>query len=126
LTSLIKPIASFFTERKFKFLVEGEFSTPRKIATRVPQCSVLTPILYSTHINDALAAPVAHLALFAADTSIYATEEQKRRVLRKLQRSLTAVNYWCEGLNIKINEGESNAIYFSRRLSVSDEVLQIN
>jgi hypothetical protein len=45
-TSLIKLIASFLTERKFKVLAEGEFSTPRKMAAGIPLGSVLAPILY--------------------------------------------------------------------------------
>jgi hypothetical protein len=35
-TSLIKLIASFLTNRKFKVLVEGEFSTARELAAGVP------------------------------------------------------------------------------------------
>jgi hypothetical protein len=44
-TSLITLIASFLTNRKFKVLVEGEFSTSREIAAGLPQGSVLAPIL---------------------------------------------------------------------------------
>jgi hypothetical protein len=43
-TSSIKIIVSFLTDRKFKVLVEGEFSTPRKIAVGVPQGSTLASI----------------------------------------------------------------------------------
>jgi hypothetical protein len=91
-TSLIKLIASFLTDRNFKVFVEGEFSTPREIATGVPQGSVLVPVLYSLYINDASAAPVTHLALFADDTCTYAPEKHERHVLYKLQRGLTAMN----------------------------------
>jgi hypothetical protein len=82
----------------------------------VPQGSVLAPILYSLYINDAPAAPGTHLALFADDTCIYATEKHERRVFKKLQRGLTAMGSWCQHWNIKINEGKAQAIYFSRRL----------
>jgi hypothetical protein len=50
-SSLIKLIASFLTEKKFKVLVEGEFPTPRKIAVEVPQGPVLAPVMYSIYIH---------------------------------------------------------------------------
>jgi hypothetical protein len=46
-------MASFPTDRKFKALVEGEFSTQRKTAAGVPQGSDIPPILYSQYKNDA-------------------------------------------------------------------------
>jgi hypothetical protein len=49
----------------------------------VTQGSVLAPVLYSLYINDAPAAPGIHLALFADDTFVYATEKNERRVLEQ-------------------------------------------
>jgi hypothetical protein len=72
--SLINLIASLLTIRKFKVSVEGELSSPRKVVAVVPQGSVLTPVLYSLYMNDAPVAPGIHLALFADDTCVYATE----------------------------------------------------
>jgi hypothetical protein len=74
LTSLIKFITSFRTNRKFKVLVHGKFSTPQETATGVPQGSVLAPILYNPYINDAPAASRTHFAPFADNTCIYTTE----------------------------------------------------
>jgi hypothetical protein len=51
-TRLIKLVASFLTNRKMEALVEGEFSTPRNIAARRPQGSVLAIILYGLYRND--------------------------------------------------------------------------
>jgi hypothetical protein len=107
-------------------LEEGEFSTPRKIAVGVPQGSVLALLLYCLYINHDPSAPGTHPALFEDDTFIYATEKHERRVLCKLQRGLTAVNSWCERCNINISEENTQAIYFSRRLRVPDDVLQLN
>jgi hypothetical protein len=101
--SLIKLIASFLTNRNFKVLVEGEISSPRKVAAGVPQGSVLAPVLYSLYINDIPATPGIHLALFADDTCVYATEKHERHVLNKLQRGLTAVGSCCQGWNINYN-----------------------
>jgi hypothetical protein len=125
-TNLIKLTASFLTARKFKVLVEGEFSTPKEIWAGVPQGSVLAPILNILYINDASAAPGTYLSLFADDTCIYATENHESRVLCKLQRGLTVVKSRCERWNIKVNEGKAQAIYFSRRFRVPDDILQLN
>jgi hypothetical protein len=71
-------------------------------------------------------APGTHLALPGEDVSAYATEKPERRVLRRLLRGLKAVKSWSECWNIKINEGKTQAIYFCRRLSVPDDLLQLN
>jgi hypothetical protein len=70
----------------------------------VPQGSVLSPTLYNIYINDTPQTPVVHLALFADDTCLYATERKEGYVLRKLQRGLDAIEKWCEHWNININE----------------------
>jgi hypothetical protein len=44
--SLIKLISSFLSQRKFRVSVEGEISSPRYMQARVPQGSVLSPVLY--------------------------------------------------------------------------------
>jgi hypothetical protein len=44
----------------------------------------------------------------------------------KLQRGLTAVGSWCQRWNIKINEGKTQAIYFSRRRRMPENDLQLN
>jgi hypothetical protein len=70
LKSLIRIIASFLNNRKFKVLIEGEFSTPRAIAAAMAQGSILSPVLYSLYLNNAPVAPGIHLALFMDDTRI--------------------------------------------------------
>jgi hypothetical protein len=81
--NLIKLIASFLTNRKIKVSVEGELSSPRKVAAGVPQGSVLAPVLYSLYVNDAPVAPGIHLALFADHNCVYATEKHERYVVEQ-------------------------------------------
>jgi hypothetical protein len=118
-TSLITLIVSFFTDRKLEVFIEGEFSTPRKIAAGVHKGSVLAPVLYRLYINDTDAALGTQLALFADDAFIYVTEKHERCVLCRLQHGLTTGNSWFARWNIKINDGKTRAIYFSRRLKES-------
>jgi hypothetical protein len=85
-------------------MVEGKFSTPRKIVAGVTQGFILALILYSLYINVTPVAHRTHLALFADDTHIYTAHKHECRVLCKLQCDLTAVYSWCEHWNIKIND----------------------
>jgi hypothetical protein len=123
--SLIKLIASYLKNRKFNVSAEGALSSFREIAVRAPQGSVRTPVLYNLYINDASVASETHLALFADDTCIYATEKSKCRDLCKLQRGLTSVNSWCERWSINVNEGKTRVIYFSRRRKIPEHVPQL-
>jgi hypothetical protein len=97
-TSLIKRINSFFSQSKFRVLVEGELSTPRDIEAGLPHGSVLSPTLHTLYINDTPQTPGVYLGLFADDTCIYVTDRKET---------------WCERWNIKINEDKTQAIYFS-------------
>jgi hypothetical protein len=67
-----------------------------------------------------------HLALFSDDICIYATEKRERHVLCRLQHGFTAMKSWCEQWNIKINKEKTQVIYFSRRLRVPEDMLQLN
>jgi hypothetical protein len=64
-------------------------------------------------MNDTIQTLRAFLAVFADDTSMYATSRKERYALRKLQRGLTSFDTWCKCWNIKINEDNSRAVYFS-------------
>jgi hypothetical protein len=51
LTSLIKLIGSFLSQRKFRVSVEGEMSTPGYMQAGLPQGSVLSPTLYHLYVH---------------------------------------------------------------------------
>jgi hypothetical protein len=76
-TSLIKIISSFLSQRNFRVSVEGEMSTPKYMQTEVPQGSVLSLTLYNLYISDTAQTSVVNLALFADDTSLYATDSKE-------------------------------------------------
>jgi hypothetical protein len=101
-------------------------STPREIQAGVPQGSVLSPTLFNLYINDAPQTRGVHLALFADDTCLYATERREGFIVRKLQRGLSSMEAWCERWNIKINEDKTRGIYFSRSRRPPESPLTLN
>jgi hypothetical protein len=97
-TSFIELIVSFLTDGKFKVLVEGGFSTLRKIATEVPQGSVLAPVLYGLYINDAS----RHLELILLySRTIPVFTRQEPRISCSLQ---TATRLHCSEVVVKALE----------------------
>jgi retron-type reverse transcriptase len=89
--NVIKLLGSFLSKRQFRVSVEGEMSTPREMQAGVPQGSVLSPTLFNLYINDSPQTRGVHLALFADDTCLYATDRKEGFIVRKLQRGLSSV-----------------------------------
>jgi hypothetical protein len=52
-------------------------SPPREMQAGVPQGSVLSPTLFNLYVNDAPQTHGVHLALFADDTCLYATDRSQ-------------------------------------------------
>jgi hypothetical protein len=87
-------------------LLEGEFSTPRKIAAGVPKDSTLAPILYNLYINDAPAAPGNYLVLFANDAYSYINGREKQEL--RFSTICNAASLQCSrGVKIKTSVGKS-------------------
>jgi hypothetical protein len=84
----VDPLSLFFINFDIPVSVEGEMSTPRKMQAGVPQGSVLSPTLFNMHINNAPQTHGVHLALFADDICMYATDRKEGFVVRKLQLTL--------------------------------------
>jgi hypothetical protein len=92
----------------------------------VPQGSVLSPTLYNLYINDTPQTIGVHLALFADDTCLYATDRKEGYIVRKLQRGLDTLEVWCERWDIKINEDKTQAIYFSHQRAPPESLLTLH
>jgi hypothetical protein len=101
-------------------------SAPRVMQAGVPQGSVLSPSLFNMYMNDAPQTHRVHLAIFADDTCLYATDCKEGFVVRRLQRGLSSMETWCERWNIKINEDKTRRIYFSRSRRPSESPLTLN
>jgi hypothetical protein len=84
LINLIKLISYFLSNRKFRVSVEGEMPTPRAMQTGLSQGLVLSPNLFNVYIKDSPQTNVVHLALFADDTCLYATDRTRVFVVRTL------------------------------------------
>jgi hypothetical protein len=88
-TSLIKLIGSFRSQSILRVSVEGEMSTPRVMQAGMPQGSVLSHAPFNMYVNDAPQTNSVHLALFADNTCLYATDRKEGFVVKTLQCGLS-------------------------------------
>ena len=86
-------IKAFLSNREQKVVIEGEESDSVLVTSGVPQGSVLGPILFLVYINDLPQDIVSQVRLFADDTAIYLTLEDKGDS-DTLQRDLDRLQEW--------------------------------
>jgi hypothetical protein len=78
------------------------------------------------YTNDTSQTIGIHLALFADDTCLYATECKEGYVLRKLKRGLNSMVEWSKCWNVNINQDKTQAIYFFHRIRPPEPLITLN
>ena len=73
-------VEDFLRNRTQAVVVDGHSSSPCPVTSGVPQGSVVGPILFLIYINDLPNAVKSNVRLFAADTVIYNTVNNKQQL----------------------------------------------
>ena len=102
-------IQAFLGNRRQKVVDEGEESDSVPVTSRVPQCSVLGPILFLVYINDLSDDIASQVRLFADDTDIYLTLENKSDN-DKLQRDLVRLQTWEARWDMEFNPSKCQVV----------------
>jgi hypothetical protein len=95
----------------------------RKIAAWVPQCSSVSQ--YCTVYTEMMPPLHLKLILLCSWTIPVFTRLRNTNVVFSANCNAASLQ-WCGSWNIKINEGKTQAIYFSRTIRSTDDVLQLN
>ena len=113
----IKWFHSFLTNRAIFVSLDTVFSKAGTINCRVPQGSILGPLLFLLYINDILQAlPNTHRYLYADDTSIFCKHKDVTKIENVLNKEFADVCDWFvdNKLSIHIGEDKTKCILFSR------------
>ena len=111
---IIKWVDNFLNERNQKVTVNGNESCNRPVTSRIPQGSVLGPILFVIYINDLPECVEANTYLFADDTKIFReikTEEDRKH----LQDDLDKLQQWSDTWLLKFHPNKCKVMSISNK-----------
>ena len=111
-------LSDFLVSRLIQVNVNNFLSNQINPKAGVPQCSVLSPLLFLIYVNDL---PTPHhkqnsLSQFADDTAQWAFSLNVRIAAKLLQQDLLKLVMWCAKWRIKLNPTKSKVIIFSRSI----------
>lgn len=119
-------LASYLSDRKFRVIDQGTYSSFYPIKAGVPQGSVLAPFLYLLYTADIPVPRNSFIGTFADDTVIMATNKTQSTAVNKLQDALNKINQWTIDWKIKLNETKSNHVTFALRQTNSNLRISLN
>ena len=103
---------SYLSKRKQFVSINGEHSELREVSCRVPQGSVLGPLLFLIYINDLPNIPnKLDIFLFADDTNIYYENESFIK-LEKIVKELKNLYLWPTVNRLALNIDKRNFLLF--------------
>ena len=106
-------------------------SSPLPVTRGVPQGSILGPLLFLLYINDMSAACNCKLFLFADDSALLISGENKTQVEESLSTELTKIRTWLTDNKLSLHLGKTESIIFGSvhslsRINVNDFKVQVN
>ena len=108
--SIINWIEQWLTEGGQRVVLDGEVSSWKSVLSRVPQGSVLGPILFLVYIDDLEEGVTGYILKFADDTKLFRkTKEIGDK--KKLQDDIDKLVRWSEKWQMLFNVGKCKCLH---------------
>ena len=115
--STIKWFKSYLSERIFLVNIENKLSDFGKISCRVPQGSILGPLLFQIYVNDVSQAILSTLLLYADDSCILYQHKDVVKIGKRLKEDFENIYNWFVDniLSIHFGEDQTKSILFASK-----------
>ena len=102
----LKLIHSYLSDRWQRTKINKPFSSWSALLKRVPQGSVLGPVLFNIYLNDIFYFLHRNICNFADDTTPYVCNKSLKFVLEQLEEQSNIALKWFEDNYMKMNSGK--------------------
>ena len=111
--------------------INGTMSSSLPVSCGVPQGSILGPLLFLLYINDMNAACNCKLFLFADDSALLISGEDKLQVEEALSSELSKIRTWLTDNKLSLHLGKTESILFGtkhslRQMEVNDFKVKVD
>ena len=114
--SLLSWFSSYLSERRQRVILPGTHSDWKYIYARVPQGSILGPLLFLLYINDIVNDIGSNIRLFADDTSLFLVVENPDTAAETLNSDLEKITQWANTWLVKFNPAKTESLLISRKV----------
>ena len=111
-------LTNYLHERYQRVLLNGQTSSWELVKSRVPQVSVLRPLLFLIYINDFPDNLKSNCKIFADDTSLFYKVFDKHVSRANLNKDLELINNWDFQWKMQFNTDrneQAQELYFSKK-----------
>ena len=116
---------SYLANRKQFVQYKNSKSETRNVECGVPQGSLLGPLLFIIYMNDLISCiDLCKAILFADDTTIYITGENKRTVFNKMKCELDQLIVWFQVNKLSLNLAKTKWILFKSKFSDTNDTVE--
>jgi len=107
--------SSYLSDRQQLVDVSGTKSTTANITCGVPQGSILGPLLFLIYVNDMSSATKNKLLLYADDSCILVSGQNKCQIEQALSQDLNEVSQWLIDNKLSLHLGKTESILFGTK-----------
>ena len=116
--NLLNLFCSFLNDRYQRVVINGQHSDWAPILAKVPQSSILGPLLFPIYINDLPGNLNSLVEFFADDTSLFSTVHDPTLSAKILNDDLSRISEWAHKWKMLFNPDitkQAQAVIFSRK-----------
>ena len=122
---LLRWMKEYLSNRKFKVLFEGKYSSERNIGSGVPQGAILSPLFFNIMMSDLPIENKIKSAEYADDICFYCVSDNTEEIELSLQAQLVSFAKWTHEWGLNINPAKTKAMMFTKK-RVNPPSLNIN